>query len=112
MKTVQLEGQMSLADGEGITGEWMMKEAMMWRYHNLSAWSAMKRIACDYIAQKRRFSMEKLIQAARYDMYTNGTSQGFKVNNNLRSPLARLLVKEMPAAKPYIEMRSSKVDWL
>ena len=105
------DGQMSLVD-EGVTGQWMMAEAMRWRHDNLRAWSVMRRIAEDYMAQGRRFSMEKLMQHARYDMETNGYSQGFKVNNNLRSALARLLIKEMPGVDKHIEIRSSKVDWI
>lgn len=96
---------------EGLSGEWMLREAAGWRHMNLRAWSAMKRIAEGYIAQGRRFSMETLIQRARYDMGTEGLSQGFKVNNNLRSALARMLVQELPQARPYLDMRGSKVDW-
>lgn len=96
---------------EGLSGAWMKQEAARWRHENIHAWSAMKRIAEGYIADGRRFSMEKLMQAARYDMATNGHSDGFKVNNNLRSALGRMLIDELPQAKDYMEVRRSKVDW-
>lgn len=106
------EGQMSLADGEGITGERMMKKAMEWRCSNWAAWSAMKRMADEFASQGRRFSIDQLAVEARYNMRTNGLSDGFKFNNTLRAPLARILISECPHVEPYIETRSSKVDWL
>lgn len=103
--------QPNLVDGEGITGEQMKKQAMTWRSNNWRAWSEMKRMADEFASQQRHFSIDQLAVEARYNMRTNGTSCGFKFNNNLRAPLARLLVQEMPFVKPYIELRASKADW-
>lgn len=104
--------QLSLADDGGMTGDWMVRKADEWVAANWYAWCRMKGIAWGYVNEGRRFSMERLFQEARYDMATNGCSDGFKVNNNTRAALARRLVREIPAAGKYIETRSSKVDWL
>ena len=93
-----------------LTGEYMIDMARKWREANSYAWSLMTDMGRQYVAQGRRFSMEKLFQFARYDMLTNGYSQGFKVNNNTRAALARMMLKENPEFEPYMDVRKSKVD--
>lgn len=107
-----LEGQLSFLEDGGLTGELMKKQADEWVSNNWYAWCRMKNIAWDNINRGRRFSMEKLFQHARYEMHVEGTTDGFKVNNNTRSALARRLVREIPEAAKYIDMRKSKVDWV
>lgn len=96
---------------EELTGEYMMALAVAWRNQNERAWDLMVEKGESYVEQRRRFSMEKLLQYARYDMETNGHSQGFKVNNNTRAGLARMMRDEHPEFKDYMEIRKSKVDW-
>lgn len=93
-----------------LTGEYMTSLARKWREDNPHAWERMTRKALEYVAQGRRFSMEKLLQFARYDMETNGFSQGFKANNNTRAALARMMRDEHPEVRDYMEIRKSKVD--
>ena len=93
-----------------MTGEAMRAMAREWRDANPEAWGRMVRLACMYADEGRRFSMERLLQTARYDMATEGRSQGFKVNNNTRAALARMLAEECPGAAPLMETRRSKVD--
>lgn len=93
-----------------LTGEHMTALARKWRAENGHAWERMTAIAKGYVAEGRRFSMEKLFQHARYDMRTNGFSQGFKVNNNTRAALARMMREENPEFAPFMDIRKSKVD--
>lgn len=93
-----------------LTGAYMAQMADEWRKANPEAWDRMVGMARDYVAQGRRFSMEKLLQAMRYDMRTNGTSQQFKANNNTRAALARMMLKENPGFDKYMSIRKSKVD--
>ena len=93
-----------------LTGEFMLSQAVEWRKANEKAWELMTDMGRQYVAQGRRFSMEKLLQFARYDMLTNGYSQGFKVNNNTRAALARMMLAENPGFEKYMEVRKSKVD--
>jgi hypothetical protein len=48
----------------------MKRLAMDWRDKNPVAWRLMTDMALQYVVQGRRFSMEKLLQFARYDMNT------------------------------------------
>lgn len=105
------EDVLSRGGAKVTSGEEMRKQAMRWRHDNLAAWSEMKRIANEFANEGRRFSIDYLAEQARYRMQTVGEVDGFKVNNNLRAPLARLLVKECPHLERFIEMRRSKVDW-
>ena len=108
-----MSAQLSFADtGEGITGEAMVEMADRWVADNPGAWREMGDMASGFASEGRRFSMETLVQEARYSMRTKGFSQGFKVNNNTRSALARRLVRERPECEPYVERRGSKVDWV
>lgn len=93
-----------------MTGDYMVKLAIKWREKNKDAWERMTEIARAYVIQCKRFSMEKLIQHARYDMPTVGFSQGFKTNNNTRAALARMMINENPDFAEYMEIRKSKVD--
>lgn len=93
-----------------LTGAYMAQMADEWRKANPEAWERITKLARLYASQGRRFSMEKLIQAARYDMTTNGIFAGFKVNNNSRAALARTLLEENPQLKDYMSIRKSKVD--
>lgn len=95
-----------------LTGEHMKRLSMDWRDKNPVAWRLMTDMALQYVVQGRRFSMEKLLQFARYDMNTNGYSQGFKANNNTRSALARMMIEENPGIEKFMDIRRSKVDGL
>ena len=95
-----------------MTGECMAAMADRWVAANPDAWDRISSMALGYEARGRRFSMEKLLQAARYDMATNGHSQGFKANNNARAALARRLMRENPGLERYMDVRRSKVDGL
>lgn len=105
------EGQLSFADdGVGITGQWMRKKADEWIAANGSIWNLMMNKAAELVAQGRRFSMEYLIQFARYDCDARGVT-AFKVDNNIRSALRRRMVERHPKWEEFIEKRDSKVDF-
>lgn len=107
----QAEGQLSFADdGVGITGQWMLKKADEWIAANASIWNRMMGKAAELVAQGRRFSMEYLIQYARYDCDARGVTP-FKVDNNIRSALRKRMVERHPKWEEFIEKRDSKVDW-
>ena len=68
------------------------------------------RIAANYVAKDRRFSMETLIQFARYERVSKGVT-AFKVDNNIRAALRKRMIERHPNWDKYIEKRDSKVDW-
>ena len=107
----QAEGQLSFADdGVGITGQWMLKKADEWIAANGSIWNLMMNKAAELVVQGRRFSMEYLIQFARYDCDARGVT-AFKVDNNIRSALRRRMVERHPKWEEFIEKRDNKVDF-
>lgn len=93
-----------------MTGERMQDMADKWVSDNPDAWGRMCRRAVYYAGRGMRFSMERLVQDARYEMSTNGTSQGFKFNNNARAACARRLIGEHPECERYMDVRRSAVD--
>lgn len=107
----QADGQLSFADdGVGITGQWMLKKADEWIAANGSIWNLMMNKAAELVCQERRFSMEYLIQFARYDCDAKGVTP-FKVDNNIRSALRKRMIERHPRWEEFIEKRDSKVDW-
>lgn len=92
------------------TPEWMQQKADEWIELNPIAWMRIKDKAGEYAAKGKRFSIRHLAQFVRFEMQTNGTIDGFKMNNSITPCLARRLVQEVPAVAGYIETRRSKVD--
>lgn len=90
----------------------MAEMADAWIADNGEAWDKMCRRGVYYATRGMRFSMERLVQDARYEMSTNGTSQGFKFNNNARAACARRLIAEHPECERYMDVRRSAVDGL
>ncbi len=93
-----------------MTGEFMQAMADEWIGCNPEAWERMCKRAVYYAGRGMRFSMERLVQDARYEMATNGTSQGFKFNNNARAACARRLIAAHPECERYMDLRKSAVD--
>lgn len=91
-------------------GDEMMQQAREWTVRNREAWWAMCMEATRRAAEGRRFGIAELFEDARWNMRTEGRDGGFKCNNTLRAPLARLMVRQYPQVEPYIEMRKSKAD--
>ena len=96
----QLEEGMALAD-----------KAKQWVHQNRSAWADMEYQAAWYVSQGRHFSIAKLAEDARASRRLKGVDE-FSLNNDLRAPMARMLIKKHPDWKQFIEMRESKVDGL
>lgn len=105
------EAPSKFEEGVGITGRWMQVKADEWIEKNEGVWRKMMALAAEYVAQGRRFSMETLLQFARYSCNPKAVT-AFKVDNNIRSALARRMVEAHPAWSKYVDMLNSKVDAL
>ena len=90
-------------------GERFMYEAKQWIRQNHETWFWMCSQAEHYAAIEKRFSIARLVEEARYTKPVKGIDK-YKINNDLRAPLARLLKEAVPQCAPYIQTRSSKVD--
>lgn len=94
-------------------GAEMLLKAENWIKKNGDGWEQMKALAQSLVDKRQPFSMDFLANVARYYMIIAGDESGFKVNNDYRAPLARIMIKENPALEDYIEKRKSKVDpWM
>lgn len=92
------------------TAQWQIDEANKWVFENPYAWQTIKNIARAHATRGHHVSMRHLMNIARFDMYTKGLSEGFKVNNSITPFLARKLIEEVPETARIIETRKSKVD--
>lgn len=93
-----------------LTGEYMRYQAVEFREKNPEAWDWAVGAALRYVEMGMRFSIDQLMHQVRFEMATEGESQGFKVNNNTCAALARMMREEHPETRDYLEIRKSKVD--
>lgn len=91
-------------------GEADLQEAHSWRVHNASIYFAMLRRAQAQIADGSRVAIDELFNWARYSLEFQGDKTGYKLNNNLRAPLARLMIKDFPQLADYMETRDARSD--
>ena len=80
-----------------------------WVRANHGTWLWMVSQASSYAASKRRFSIARLVEEARYTKPVKGVDE-YKINHDIRPELARRLIKAVPACKPYNSTRASVVD--
>lgn len=80
--------------------------AREWIAANPEAWAYMTRTARFAASRGVRFGMKGLAEHVRWNhILANGVP--YKLNNNIVSALARILVEEHPFVAPYLEMRGS-----
>lgn len=81
--------------------------ARLWIRNNPVVWSKWVEEVEEAARSGARWSCQLLVEKARaYDL-VNSSGEPFKVNNNLRPALARILCEEVPAAREYVELRTS-----
>lgn len=105
------ESAQAAALGEYEKGMRMLSDADAWIERNPTAWAYMTEQARRSAANHVRFGIGALAEVVRWHMRNVKGDKGFKLNNDYRSAFARRLVKENPEVEPYIEMRSSCVDF-
>lgn len=111
----ETNGQMTIADVGGKTGEYMLKMADDWIAANPKVWADMMLKAAEFVTEGQRFSMERLIQFARYERKSKpggvfDDERRFKVNNDCRAGMARRMLELHPSWEKYVDIRRSKVD--
>lgn len=87
-----------------------MQQAYDWIDANPKAWAFMVRFALQRASNGQRFGMKALVERVRWEMELTSTDGVYKLNNSLTAALARILVADYPALKPYISMRRSDFD--
>lgn len=91
-------------------GEQDIQAAHDWRVKNPAIYYAMLRRAQKQAAAGQRVAIDELFNWARYSLEFQGDETNYKLNNNLRAPLARLMVADFPTLKDYMELRASRSD--
>lgn len=91
-------------------GEADIQAAHTWRVQNPAIYHAMMRRAKNQIADGQRVAIDELFNWARYSLEFSGEPGDYKLNNNLRAPLARLMIADYPPLKEYMETREARSD--
>ena len=91
-------------------GEADIQEAHAWRVHNAPVYYAMLRRAQAQMADGQRVAIDELFNWARYSLEFQGDKGDYKLNNNLRAPLARLMIKDFPQLAEFMETREARSD--
>ena len=91
-------------------GEADLQEAHSWRVHNAPVYYAMLRRAQQQMADGSRVAIDELFNWARYSLEFQGEPGDYKLNNNLRAPLARLMIADFPELADYMETRDARSD--
>lgn len=99
--------QMALFDT--AKGDRFKRMADEWIRSNHAVWVWMVGQATWYAHNKKRFSIARLVEEARYTKPVKGVDE-YKINHDIRPELARRLKKAVPACAPYIQTRASVVD--
>ena len=99
--------QTSLFDIE--KGDRFKAEAKDWIRHNHGTWLWMCQKAAQAAAERRRFSIARLVEEARYTKPVQGINE-YKIDNDLRAPLARMLIEAVPQCEEFIQTRTSVCD--
>ena len=99
--------QLAMFDTE--KGDALKAKARDWMRLNHAVWLWMCQQARKCAAEERRFSIARLVEEARYTKPVQGVDE-YRINNDIRAPLARLLKEAVPECAPYIETRGSVVD--
>ena len=88
----------------------MNRKTDEWIRDNHAVWLWMIGKANWYVTNRMRFSISRLVEEARYTKPVNGINE-YKIDNTLRAPLARRLIKAVPNCKPYIITKFSLCEY-
>lgn len=91
-------------------GEADIQAAHTWRERNRDIYHAMLRRAQAQAADGQRVAIDELFNWARYSLEFQGDKGDYKLNNNLRAPLARLMIKDFPYLADHMELREARCD--
>lgn len=88
----------------------IQNKALEWIHQNPDLWTKFKAYALHEADQKRRVSVQWLLEDSRKHDYVNQKGEPCKINNTYAPVLARQLLKECPQVEPYLEVRRSRFD--
>lgn len=108
--------QLMLGQDEGKTGQKIMEDTCAWIRKYPNVYHRIERNALECLASGKGTSISKLVEEARYSMMAlpnaDGSYDQFKINNDIRAGLSRILIAAHPGLSKVLKTRASKVDWV
>ena len=84
----------------------------VWRYDNPQAWALIVAHALDLAAKGQPISAQALLESVRKKSFVDRFGNDTRANNSHAPIIARVLVREHPETRPFIELRRSVYDVL
>ena len=94
------------------TAHTAIARAEHWISENPQAWAVMTETALHEAACKRHFSMQWIVEQIRRKDYVTRAGEPCKVQNSFVPVFTRIMCKQHPEIRPYLEMRKSQFDGL
>ena len=91
-------------------GEADMESAYQWKRENEAIYRAMVNRARTLAGEGKRVAIDELFNWARYSLHWGHDPSDFKLNNNLRAPLARIMCREYAVIAEHMETREARCD--
>ena len=91
-------------------GEEDMRAAREWKRENAAIYRAMVNRAKTQAEAGQRVAIDELFNWARYSLDWGHDPSDFKLNNNLRAPLARIMCREYAVIAEHMETREARCD--
>lgn len=82
----------------------------LWIKENPEAWQLMVDIAHKDAREKKYISISRVVELARMMDFHQNKNKPFKINNQLRPGLARILAQDYPELAPFIRFRRAACD--
>lgn len=103
--------QLTLDTVEPIRNE-LEEKYRRWLHGHQAVFALFEKFALEMLDKRRRFGIGMLAERVRWECASTFTkdAEGYKINNNYRSYIARDLIRRHPALHDLIETRAIKQD--
>ena len=91
-------------------GEADLRRAYQWIFDNYPIYAAMLERAREQADKGRRVAIDELFNWARYSLDWERDPREWKLDNTLRAPIARIMIKAYAPLADLMETRSARCD--
>lgn len=103
-------GQKPAKDRDILDASESVYFSRLWIKENPEAWQLMVDIAHKDAREKKYISISRVVELARMMDFHQNKNKPFKINNQLRPGLARILAQDYPELAPFIRFRRAACD--
>lgn len=103
-------GQKPAKDRDILDASESVYFARLWIKENPEAWRQMVDIAHKDAREKKYISISRVVELARMMDFHQSKNKPFKINNQLRPGLARIMAHDYPELAPFIRFRRAACD--